>query len=105
MSPDNLPTQYEPGSRMILDAVLLTLARIVYDEQSKSEVAILPEMRIAPADGVQLIHPASGYEIWLSGTVDYAVVQYKDEWDRRGRRPVVLAQPWSSHFLQNAYSV
>jgi len=105
MSPDNLPTQYEPGSRMILDAVLLTLARIVYDEQSKSEVAILPEMRIAPADGVQLIHPASGYDVWLSGTVDYAVVQYKDEWDRRGRRPVVLAQPWSSHFLQNAYSV
>ena len=87
---------------MILDAVLLTVARIVYDEQSKSEVAILPEMRITPSDGVQLINPASGYEIWVSGTVDYAVIQYTDERDRRGQRSVVLIKSLSSHFLQNA---
>ena len=102
MLPDNRPTQYEPGSRMILDAVLLTLARIIYDEQSKSEVAILPEMRIAPGDGVQLINPASGYKMWLSGTVDYAVIQYKDERDRRGQRSVALVKSLRSHFLQNA---
>ena len=38
---------------------------ICSDEQSKLEVTILPEMRIPPGDGVQLINPASGYEVMV----------------------------------------
>lgn len=60
---------YEPGSRMILDAILLALAEIASTQ--KRGVAILPEMRIAQGDGVQVSNPVSGYELWLSGNVDY----------------------------------
>jgi len=74
---------YEPGSRMILDAILLALAEIVSTE--KSGVAILPEMRIASGDGVQISHPISGYELWLSGNVDYAVLEYEDVRDHKDR--------------------
>lgn len=67
---------------MILDAMLLALAEIVSTE--KSGVAILPEMRIASGDGVQISHPVSGYELWLSGNVDYAVLEYEDVRDHKG---------------------
>jgi hypothetical protein len=42
---------------MILDAVLLALAEIA-STQGRS-VAILPEMRLAQGDGVQISHPVS----------------------------------------------
>ncbi|KDQ55015.1 hypothetical protein JAAARDRAFT_134414 [Jaapia argillacea MUCL 33604] len=71
------------GSRMLLDAVLLSLASIVSD--GRSNVAIFPEMNIVPQDGVQILNPLSGYQVWLSGNVDYAVVQYQDESDNRDR--------------------
>lgn len=77
--------QYEPGSRMILDAILLSLVKIVSNVQSKTDVAIFPEMRLAPTGGIQVINPDSGYEVWLSGSVDYAVVQYEDVLDNKGR--------------------
>ncbi|KAG9309681.1 hypothetical protein JVU11DRAFT_10353 [Chiua virens] len=70
-------------SRMVLDAVVLALAEIVSTE--KSGVAILPEMRITPRDGVQISHPVSGYELWLSGSVDYAIIQYDDLKDYKSR--------------------
>ncbi|KAH8995649.1 Flavinator of succinate dehydrogenase-domain-containing protein [Lactarius akahatsu] len=54
---------YEPGSRMILDAFLLALRKITSTQEF--DVAILPEMRITHGDGVQLSHPTSGYELWL----------------------------------------
>jgi hypothetical protein len=76
--------QYEPGARMILDAVLLSLAKIASSDETKLGVAILPEMRIAVGDGVQVINPVSQYEIWLTGNVDYAVIQYTDEKDNKG---------------------
>jgi hypothetical protein len=69
---------------MILDAVLLSLAKIASSEETKLGVAILPEMRIAVGDGVQVINPVSQYEIWLTGSVDYAVIQYADEKDNKG---------------------
>ena len=69
---------------MILDAVLLSLAKIASSEETKLGVAILPEMRIAVGDGVQVINPFSQYEIWLTGNVDYAVIQFADEKDNRG---------------------
>ncbi|KAF8965485.1 hypothetical protein BDZ97DRAFT_1658993 [Flammula alnicola] len=70
-------------SRMILDAILLALAEIASAEQRG--VAILPEMRIAQGDGVQIAHPISGYELWLSGHVDYAVIEYEDVSDYKDR--------------------
>jgi hypothetical protein len=67
---------------MILDAVLLALAEIASTQERG--VAILPEMRIAQGDGVQISHPVSGYELWLSGNVDYAVIEYEDVGDYKG---------------------
>jgi hypothetical protein len=74
-------SQYPPGPRMILDAILLTSAQICSAQQRK--VAILPGLRIAQEEGVRIAHPVSGYEVWLSGNVDYAVIEYEDE-DNRG---------------------
>jgi len=67
---------------MILDAILLALAEIASTQQKG--VAILLEMRIAPGDGVQISHPVSGYKLWLSGSVDYAVIEYEDVMDNKG---------------------
>ena len=69
---------------MILDAVLLSLAKIASSEEAKLGVAILPKMRIAVGDGVQVINTVSQYEIWLTGYIDYAVIQYAEEKDNKG---------------------
>ncbi|KAF8195052.1 hypothetical protein BJ912DRAFT_958115 [Pholiota molesta] len=74
---------YPPGSRMILDAILLTSAQICSAQQRK--VAILPGLRIAQEEGVRIAHPVSGYEVWLSGNVDYAVIEYEDVEDNKDR--------------------
>ncbi|KAH9058876.1 hypothetical protein EDB87DRAFT_1578043 [Lactarius vividus] len=66
---------YEPGSRMILDALLLALRKI--SSTQEFDVAILPEMRITHGNGVQISHPTSGDELWLDGNVDYAVIDIK----------------------------
>lgn len=68
---------------MILDAILLALAEIASTQ--KRGVAILPEMRIAQGDGVQVSNPVSGYELWLSGNVDYVVIEYEDVRDYKDR--------------------
>lgn len=65
---------------MILDAVLLTIADI--SAQENLPVAIFPEMRIAPGDGVLVKNPETQFEAWLSGNVDYGVCTYQDEADR-----------------------
>ena len=64
---------------MIPDAILFALAEIASTKQSG--VAILPEMRIAQG---QISYPVSGYELWLSGNVDYAVMEYSDVGDYKG---------------------
>ena len=78
---------------MVLDAVLLTLRSIVHHAEPKRSVAILPETRIGSPDcdlsGIQVKNPVSGYEIFLTGTMDYAVLRYKDGFDV-GRHPVAL---------------
>ena len=48
---------------MILDAVLLSLAKIAFDPSGSWGVAICPEMRLPPSDEVQVINPLSGYEV------------------------------------------
>jgi hypothetical protein len=68
---------------MILNAVLLTLGNIVRDTQPPGHsVAILPEMSIGSLEcdisGIPVKNPESGYEILLTGTMDYGVLQYQD---------------------------
>ena len=80
---------------MILDAVLLTLGSIVDDARPKLRVAILPETRMGSSasdwnfSGVHVKNPVSGYELLLTGTMDYAVLRY-DRLDVKGRHLVVL---------------
>jgi len=66
---------------MVLDAVLLSLAKIA---SGPWDVVIFPDMRLTPTDGVQVINHLSGYEVWLSGSVDYAIIQYKDKEENKG---------------------
>jgi hypothetical protein len=64
---------------MLLDAVLLSVAEIsAVRSHSTSAVAILPEMRLAAGEGVVVKNPDSMYELWLTGHVDYAVMQFPD---------------------------
>ncbi|PPQ74684.1 hypothetical protein CVT26_007667 [Gymnopilus dilepis] len=79
---DLVNMDYEAGSRMILDAVLLALGKT---SLPGCAVAILPEMRIATGDGIKVRNPATGYELWLTGNIDYAVIGYKDELDNKDR--------------------
>jgi hypothetical protein len=67
---------------MILDAVLLAVRRIASTQQR--DVAIIPEMRLGQGDGVRISHPISGYELWLSGKVDYTVIEYENVKDYKG---------------------
>jgi len=69
---------------MIIDAMLLSMAKIASDASSSSKVAIFPEMRLTPPEGIQVTNPESGYELWLTGAVDYAIIQYPDTWERKG---------------------
>ncbi|KIK02961.1 hypothetical protein K443DRAFT_121674 [Laccaria amethystina LaAM-08-1] len=88
---------HEPGSRMILDAILLALVEI--SSTNKTGVAILPEMRIGQGDEDQISHPISGYELWLNGNVDYAVIEYDDVRDYKDR----LLAPGESR--ENAFEI
>jgi len=69
--------RFEAGAQMILDAFLLTIADISFDVEEKLFVAILPEMRIAPGDGVLVKNPVNQFEMWLTGNVDDGVCTYK----------------------------
>ena len=71
---------------MILHAILLALTDIVATGQSG--VAILPKAEIGTGDGIPVINSKTGYELWLSGSADYAVLEYVDDdnHDNRGNR-------------------
>jgi len=51
----------------------------VQDPRSNLEVAILPEMRIASGGGVVIRNAESGFELRLTGVVDYGVVRYRTD--------------------------
>lgn len=70
---------------MILDAVLLALTEIASAEQRS--IAILPDMRLASGDEVSIKNSTSGYELWLSGSIDYVVqvIEYDNEIDNKGQ--------------------
>jgi hypothetical protein len=67
---------------MILDSVLLSIAKL---SPSKYGVAILPEWRLASGEGVVIRNPVSSYEVTLTGTVDYGIIQYERNDNNRGQ--------------------
>lgn len=73
--------QYEPGSRMILDAVLLAIAKLAREKNPHLSIAIFPEMRIT-GDPVEL--EFQGVKKALTGIIDYAVIQYRDIMQNKG---------------------
>ncbi|KAF8332139.1 hypothetical protein F5887DRAFT_1078178 [Amanita rubescens] len=83
---ESIAQQFEAGARMILDAILLTIADISLDAKEKLPVAIFPDMRIASGDGVLVKNTVNQFEVWLTGNVDYGVCTYKHE----ANRPKVL---------------
>jgi hypothetical protein len=40
-------------------------------------------MRLATGDGIVISHPISKYEAWLTGKVDYGVIEYRLEYDNK----------------------
>ena len=87
----------ELGSHMVIDAVVLTPARLVHDPREKLQVAILPEMRITTGSSIQVKNPVSRYELMLAGTVDMLVLRYKDERFKKRKRPVVYTGRCETH--------
>lgn len=75
----------EPGSRMIFDTILITLAKITDKLYLGKKVAILPEMRIGPSDGIHVKNANTGFELCLTGNVDYGVLLYDDTPRNRAR--------------------
>ncbi|KAM6490578.1 hypothetical protein JOM56_013921 [Amanita muscaria] len=76
----HIDVDYGPGSRMILNGILLALAEIASTQER--DVVILPEMKIAQRNGVQISHPVSGNELWYS---DYVVIECEDVSDYKKR--------------------
>ena len=72
------------GSRMLLEAVLLHLGKAIKKTDKGYSVAILPEMRLGTGHGVKIVNPLTQYEVWLTGSVDYAILKYVDEPDNKG---------------------
>ncbi|KAJ7619013.1 hypothetical protein DFH06DRAFT_81224 [Mycena polygramma] len=75
--------QYEPGARMVMDSILLSVAEIC-DDSNRQEadgraVAIYPELRLGTGDGVLIRNPETGYELALTGNVDYGGVSTPEE--------------------------
>jgi len=71
---DHVNMDFEAGSRMLLDAVLLSMAKITAMRNTDTSVAILPEMRLTSGDGVVIAHPKTNFQAWLTGNVDYGVI-------------------------------
>lgn len=69
---------------MILDAILLSVIKMFPYRKPDHEVAIMPDMRLGEENGVRIVNPASQYEMWLTGNVDYGVIQYRADEDIRG---------------------
>ncbi|KAJ7257463.1 hypothetical protein C8J57DRAFT_1074397 [Mycena rebaudengoi] len=81
---ETILADFEAGSRMLLDAVLLSMAKITSERNTDTSVAILPEMRLTTGDGIVVANPDTNFQAWLTGYVDYGVVQYLDQDDNKG---------------------
>ena len=73
-----------------MDAILLALAEIT-SAQSDRKIALFTELKFAET---QISHPTSGYELQLTGNVDYAVLLYNDKGDLKCKSDsICLAVP------------
>lgn len=65
---------------MVIDAVLFKLQKILHGQNPVYNqiynVALLPEMKLSHKDGIKVTHPVTGYELWLTGSIDYTVIYY-----------------------------
>ena len=77
-------TKFEPSARIIVDVILLTIAEISADGETRLPVAIFPEMPLATGDGVNIINPTTGFQLWLTANADYGLCTYKLE-SQRGK--------------------
>jgi len=75
---------------MIINPVLLALRKIMREAMPELDVVIKEGMTIASGDGVQIENPLTGYKLTLIGDVDYAVIRFRDEPQKKGTRLVVL---------------
>ncbi|KAF8871843.1 hypothetical protein BD779DRAFT_1680078 [Infundibulicybe gibba] len=66
---------------MIIDAILLAVAEISADITSVS-VAILPLLRLADGDGINIVNPETGFQLCLIGDTDYGLYTYLQESDQ-----------------------
>ena len=62
----NVRVQFEPDARMILDAVLLSIAKISGKRDASHAVAILSEMRLNTGEGVMISHPILNFQVYGS---------------------------------------
>ena len=75
-------SQYHLCARMILDSILLALRKNSSTQQR--DIAIIPTMIMTSGrDDVTLSHPVSGYQLRLSGKIDYVIIDYGNE-NKRG---------------------
>jgi hypothetical protein len=66
---------------MMIDAILLTVAEISADGEDKLPVAIFPEMQAGTGDGVSIVNPKTGFQLWLTDKMDYGLCTYSDEFE------------------------
>jgi len=75
---------------MIIIPVLRAFLSIALDAMPELEVVIMPGMTIASGDGIQVENPISGYKLTLIGDIDYAVIRFRDEPQKKGTHLIVL---------------
>lgn len=69
---------------MIIMPVVEVLSTIVQDAMPELGVVIKPGMPIASIDGIQVKNPTSGHKLTLTGDVDYAMIRFRDDPQKRG---------------------
>lgn len=93
--------QYEAASRIVLDAVLILVLKLFISRHCKRNVALLPEFTIASGAGVQIVNPKTQHKSWLTGSVDYAIVDFPKEDDSaHGKQWIIFVSHWDVDFLK-----
>src|ERR1700722_15721426 len=86
---------------MVLDAVLLSIAKISAKRHDGHAVAIFPEMILTASDGIAIRNPTSNYEVWLSGNADYGVIEYEDDKDSENKCLVLFVDLPCTTYLKS----
>lgn len=61
---------------MILEAILLAVAKI---SANNNAAAILPKMQVDTGRGIHIINPATKFQVWLTGHLDYGLCTHMDK--------------------------